>query len=271
MSDFDNLSRALDAHLGRIELRSRSENGVEIALPDLRQSHDETVLSLERSDDGWVLSDLGVTAFLLGEEFDSVIDAMICGGAPFVEEGGTLLIRTSASDPQHLAELVARFASHVGAAPLVWHSLACAVPRREQTPSTISLMAREAKGSIVQTLPRADPFLALDVSVFGALERVKAPLQFRIGSNKHPQLVAGCIDFSAGPQAEAAAKRLTSFLWDTVREIPRVQKYVIVRGSHEQVNRVAHLYDTREVTTVPSDHLAALVESVSELVEEFVG
>lgn len=271
MNDFDTLLSQLKRRADQMSVRSISADAVEISLPDPRQSHDLITLSLEREGDDWVMSDLGASAFLLGDEFDSVIDAMLCAGSPFTEDNGSLILRCPSDASNELADRVLRFAAHIGSVPVVWHSLACAIPRREQAPSTVTVMAREARGHLVQAVPRAEGFLSVELTVTGALERVKAPLQFRAGQRQRPKLVAGCIDFTAGPQGETAAKKLTSYLWDTVREIPSLQRYVIVRGSSQQVDRVAHLYDSREVTTVSSDNLTALTYSVEELVQDLVG
>ena len=270
MNNFNDLLNELRRFSARVSVTPVGEGVAEISLPDHRQSHDALTIGLELDGDDWIVSDLGSTSFLLGDEFDSVVEAMVCAGSPFSAEDGALVTRSRTGEWTDLAERVMRFASHVGSVPIVWHSLACAAPRREQAPSTVTLMAREAKGQLASAVPRAEPFLSVETSVHGALDNVKAPLQFRLGSRKLPRLVAGCVDFTAGPQGEAAAKKLTSYLWDTVQRLP-LQRYVIVRGSAAQVEHVANLYDQREVTTIPSDNLRALKESVHELVNELVG
>jgi hypothetical protein len=56
-------------------------------------------------------------------------------------------------------------------------------------------------------------------------------------------------------------------MWDTVREMPSIERYAVVRGSEQQVERIAHLYDQHNVTTVSSDSLGSLTESVAQLVD----
>lgn len=255
--------------LRRIEATVRVEPvdsaTLRVTVADHRQRHQVLTLALAADIDGWELSDAGHTAFLLGEDFDEVAGAMECAGAPVEADGSELVCRVH--DHEDVAGQVLEFASAISAAPMVWHSLACASrPSRNAPLPSVRAMAKEARAHLSAVTGRSlDRLMPLDAPVHGALDRVRAPLQLRTKRGRPPRVLMSCIDLTAAPQAVTSAKSAAAFLWTVTRDLPDLHgRFEIARGAPDELDRLTEVYDRDNVAVIPSDDLGLLSEAVKD-------
>jgi hypothetical protein len=171
------LQHDLSAYLGDVMVSPFDNGCVAVSLPDWRQIHDEIIVTVRPTSSGYLLSDGGTVSFLLDDDAEKVSEAMECAGISWRMSGTELI---SAAEGETLVDSIVKFGLGVMSAPVVWHAIACALPAKESAEPSTTTMAREARAHLVSVLgDQVSGFLTVDRNVLGALDTVKAPLQFR--------------------------------------------------------------------------------------------
>ncbi|MEA2825981.1 MAG: hypothetical protein QOG43_420 [Actinomycetota bacterium] len=263
MDDRTRLSQQLRDAFGKVQVETLSEQSLRVTIPTGRHKHDSTALGLERSGDGWVITDGGQLAFVLDSDLDRIVDLLQCAGASFRvdDEAVSLFVE----DDANLVSATLAFAHYLAAAPLVWHALECA-KRPLPATTTVDIMARETKGRLVEQLgEKVDPFIQLKLTIKGHGETFPVPLAIGSRSGKQPPaLVASFIDTTAPQAAVTAAKRNTAFMLQVVRELA-IPKYLVVRGDQRAVEHFADFYDPLNTTALSSERLETLYEDANRV------
>ena len=254
------LASELDETLGVLSVEQVAPGAFRVLLPLGPLGHDSLLISVESVEGGWVVSDAGMTRFLVEDDLEELEEALICAGAPFRLEGDQLIARVTRSED--LAEAVRSFGHYLAATPIVWQALECArvsVPGKETPTSAMILMAREARADLLDRLgPKVEPVIHLNYMVFGKANQASAPLAIASPRGPNVRLIASFIDMTARKVAITAAQRATSFLLDVVAERD-ISKFVVVRGDEWHIDRLMELYTHERAEIVSTEQKGSFV------------
>lgn len=268
----ESLSRRLLDGVGRPRLERLSDSLISVLVPDTRLAHSYAqVLVQERSDGTYRLSDATELKRLLGDQREEVLSWLECAGADLeIDEDE---VTSTVADETTLAERVLSFSHYVLAASVIWQAEACMKSgvTREREPSAVRTMADQMLGRITTQLgSRTSLMLRRDHSVRAAGERARAPLAVAPPQSRlPPRLIASFVDFQAAPQSITAAKHISLWLFRITNELT-IPKYMVVKGSDEQVEHLGALYDPENVTAVPFDDGQQLIDDIRRVASELV-
>jgi hypothetical protein len=270
--DRDQLRRALKDAIADVGIEELSEFNYRIVLPNFRHAHDSVALGVTEHAGGWTLSDGGQLAYLMDDDYERCIKAMECAGAVFaLTESGDVALDVDSD--ANLVSAILGFAHYLGVAPTVWQSLECARTVSVNRPSSIDVMARETRARVVrEARTNIAPYVVLSQRVYGRGESVTAPFAVvNKGNNRPPTLLASFIDTTVSPQAVVNAKKTTTYLWEVVRDLSQLRRYVVVRGPEEDVAHLSDFYDAENINTVTTTDLGTLPRDTEEAVSALAG
>lgn len=246
MTIVESLTHDLKAIAGSVHV-DEYQGSVRVTLPNPRQVHDTTTILLAQQGDQVLMSDGGFTAFLLTADFEEVISAMSCGGAPFHARGKDVVATYPADG--NLAYHVLEFSLAVSSVPLVWHSLACVRKATPRIPPASVEMARAERARLSARFADAAPYLRVGEHVHGAIDRVTAPLQLARPA-RNPGVVIACIDTTAPQRSYTQAKANTSHLLAATHGLRNTARIALVRGGDAELDLLRSLYEDQRVQIV---------------------
>lgn len=255
-------------------VRELDRGSLQALIPNPRWAHDYLSITVERSGEGWLLSDSGEVVSLVGsDELRSMVRLLECAGGDLSVTGAGLV--TSNVDPgDSLPERIMTFAHLLIASPVLWHARHCLdddIVTVQRPGSAVTLLARRTKTAVLERLgERVAPVMHISRVVGGRGETVRMPLVVApLGDTSSiPDLVASFVDYEASDSSVTSAKRLAAFAFDVVAEL-QIPKFLVVRGTAEQVEHLGDFYDRSEVTAVAFEEDGPLISETETIAARY--
>lgn len=268
MIDRDFLVRLADELQTAVEGTSVERMGGEalrVLVPNPRWAHDWVAITVEATERGVILSDAGELRSLAGDEADEFLSLLNCAGAELEFTGGVASM--TIDDPTDTARAVLSLAHYIIASPVLWHARRCLQDqsRSEPEPSAARELARATRTRLAARFgDRVASVLRLNSKVKDRGEQAVAPLVMSADSRAQPRLLSTFVDYQAGAASITAAKKQTAWVYDVAKDL-RVPKFIVVRGSNDDVEHVARFYDHLNVTALSFSRPDPLERSVEEV------
>jgi hypothetical protein len=266
----ESLLRELRASVAAALVDQLAPQAFRVLVPTARSAHELVAVSVEQTQDGWIISDGGYLSYQLGNQLEAVVDVIRCSMDAEVELLGQTLVRYVTSEAEVPAAVLS-FAYQTTFAGDLEAALACARNRSsaEVAAPVVDLMAREMRSRMLDRLGKqTGGVIHLGQWVSGQAERAKAPLAISPPSSKlPPPLVAGFVDTAASPQAVTSAKKNVSFLLDVLSGIKNTSRFVVVRGEQDDIERLSDIYEHEGAITVSTEDPAALLDEARVVID----
>ncbi len=241
-----------------------------LLVPNPRTLHDYVTVVVKRVDGGWSLSDAGEVGSIRNVDFDQAVELLRCSGADVDEPTGRFVTTTVESDESLLARVL-EFAHYLTAAPILWRARDCFLADAEtEEPgpeSPTRVLARETRERLIAHLPRpAAGLVHLYRRLRARGEAVRLPLAIApMNVSSLPLVAAAFVDMTASEQTVSAAKRMATWTFEVLAE-HQIPKYLVVRGSPDEVDHFAEFYDNLNITAIPANDGERLIEDAREVV-----
>lgn len=208
------------------------------------------VVVQEHADGSYRLSDGGELSRLVGDDRQVLVAWLACAGADVALDGDFIVTEVPRGD--HLAGRLLSFGHYLQSAPVLWQAEPCITGEegKEREPSAVAVLADATRDRLVGELgSQWRGAIRRRHTVKGHGETTKAPLAVASAPTRRPLVVASFIDFEAHAQSIISAKRTNSYLFTALRdwEIP---KFIVAKGSDEQIEQLADFHDPQDVTAI---------------------
>jgi hypothetical protein len=261
----DWLANELHGSVPGLRVDSVAEDVWRVLVPSSRWAHDHTVLTVEAVDGGWIISDGGELAGLVGDEIGEMAHLLECAGAD-IDLAEDDVVTTLVADDEPLSTHVLAFAHYLSSAPVVWHARQCFDTERAPIPeSPIRALAKVTRDRLVSRLgDNSNRVFHLYRKVRERGETVRVPLTLAPPKPLSlPLVVVSFVDMDGSEQAIAAAKRSTTWTFEVLNDLT-MPKYLLIKGDERHVEHFAEFYDHRGVTALPFAELSALEEDARD-------
>jgi hypothetical protein len=261
-----------------LELLLRSEWGVPsvtalpeagrflVSIPNPGQIHDETVVVVTVTDDGWSVSDAGHAAFWLGNDFDNIADMWLRSGTSVERLQNDELVVTTGRDVHVSARAVLGAASEFRQITEARHLIEAIREKKDaaaKAESSSRVMARELQALFEREHPSYARLGRLGHSIGRGAIKTSAPWSMQTPRGDRTMVVSTFIDLLQTPQVVRSALATTSLVLDVAKHAEIGSRLVVVRGGDGVLADLVDMYASSAIVVDSANHRTAL-ETISE-------
>lgn len=261
-----------------LELLLRSEWGVPsvtalpeagrflVSIPNPGQIHDETVVVVTVTDDGWSVSDAGNAAFWLGNDFNNIADLWLRSGTSVERLQNDELVVSTGLDVHVSARAVLGAASEFRQITEARHLIEAIREKKDaaaKAESSSRVMARELQALFEREHPSYARLGKLGHSIGRGAIKTSAPWSMQTPRGDRTMVVSTFIDLLQTPQVVRSALATTSLVLDVAKHADIASRLVVVRGGDGVLADLVDMYAFSAIVVDSANHRTAL-ETISE-------
>ena len=237
-----------------------------VSIPNPGQIHDETVVVVTVTDDGWSVSDAGHAAFWLGNDFDHIADLWLRSGTSVERLQNDELVVTTGQDVHVSARAVLGAASEFRQITEVRHLIEAIREKKDaaaKAESSSRVMARELQALFEREHPSYARLGKLGHSIGRGAIKTSAPWSMQTPRGDRTMVVSTFIDLLQTPQVVRSALATTSLVLDVAKHAEIGSRLVVVRGGDGVLADLVDMYASSAIVVDSANHRTAL-ETISE-------
>lgn len=237
-----------------------------VSIPNPGQIHDETVVVVTVTDDGWSVSDAGNAAFWLGNDFNNIADLWLRSGTSVERLQNDELVVTTGQDVHVSARAVLGAASEFRQITEARHLIEAIREKKDaaaKAESSSRVMARELQALFEREHPSYARLGKLGHSIGRGAIKTSAPWSMQTPRGDRTMVVSTFIDLLQTPQVVRSALATTSLVLDVAKHAEIGSRLVVVRGGDGVLADLVDMYASSAIVVDSANHRTAL-ETISE-------